>query len=313
MLHFDNRKTLGLFAWHDWGKLGQLGRFLYSHIRSRHFVSEVKRFHPNLIFTQKAENIHARAVAEAKLSTDCKFVMWYADNPFHEGVTSMHVLRQLALCDIHYTWGKFLIEPLRASGCHRVEYMPFAYDSWMHPSEVKPSSAEQAKFSSDICFVGSWDPLRERFLENFCDFNLAIYGQRWTSCASKNGKIWKHIRGDTLWGRDLVKCFKSARVVLNMLRIFNHTSHNFRTMEAAGIGGGVLLTPWTPEQIDFFTPGKEIFTYRTPAEAVEVLRGVLQGRIDVAKMSTDAQAIVNRKHLLAYRITRIIEDVKNLR
>lgn len=312
VLHFDNRKPLGILAGLDWGKLGRPGRLIYNFIRSREFVSQVTKFRPDLIFTQKAENIHAKAISEVKLATNTRFIMWYADNPFHEGVTSMHVLRQLPLCDIHYTWGRFLVEPLKASGCHRVEYMPFAYDPWMHPSSIEPTTGERAKYVSDICFVGSWDPERERFLENFRDVNLAVYGQRWTTCANRKGKVWKHIQGDTLWGGELVKCFKSARVVLNMLRGFNHTSHNFRTMEATGIGGGVLLTPWTPEQESFFQPGTEMLTYQTADEACEAVSNVLSGRVDAAGMSARAQKTVLREHLLSHRISRILNDVSGL-
>jgi spore maturation protein CgeB len=313
VLHFDNRKPLNIFAGLSWDRLGRPGRLVYEYIRSRQFVAEAISFRPDLIFTQKAENISARAIAEVKQATGARFSMWYADSPFHEGVTSMHVLRQLPLCDIHYTWGRFLIEPLKASGCPRVEYMPFAYDPWMHPPDTEPSAEERRNFSSDICFVGSWDPEREKFLEVFDGHNLSIYGQRWRSCADRSGKVWPYIRGDTLWGAELVKAFKSARVVLNMLRGFNHTSHNFRTMEATGIGGGVLLTPWTPEQVDFFTPGTDILTYRTPAEAREILESVLDGRTDISGMSMRAREIVNREHLLSHRIARIIDDAQMLR
>lgn len=308
VLHFDNRKPLALFAGLNWGKLGRLGRLAYNYIRSQQFIAEASTFRPHLIFTQKAENIHASAISTVKASTKARFFMWYADNPYHEGVTSMHVLRQLPLCDIHYTWGKFLVEPLKSSGCRRVEYMPFAYDPWMHPADCCPTSEEKERFSSDICFVGSWDSERERFLETFSDFNLAVYGQRWMTCANKNGKIWKHIRGDTLWGGDLVKCFKSSLVVLNMLRGFNHTSHNFRTMETTGIGGGVLLTPWTPEQVDFFRSGEEILTYRTPEDARNVLNSVLSKNINTLVMAERAQAVVQKEHLLSHRISRILED-----
>jgi len=309
-LHWDNKQRLLLFGNRSWWRLSRIERLAYDALASHRFVNACRNFRPDLIFTQKGENIHARAIRQALDETGGRLVIWYGDNPFCADVTTMEVLKNLRRCDIFYSYGKFMIDALRSAGCRRVEYLPFAFDPVTHPPDIVLEDAELPRYEADLCFVGTWDPQRERQLAILADMNLAIWGQFWNERTPPSSPLARCVRGGTVWGREMVKCFKGAKLVLNFLRDFNYTSHNFRTMEATGIGGGALLTKRTVEQAEvLFTEKQHLFCYNSLKDVREQIPDLLQNGGRLWETSQAARKHVHEHHLLKHRIEQILSDV----
>ena len=309
-LHWDNKKPSLIFGKRSWWKMTRPERAAYDIWASYRFLADCRRFRPDVIFTQKGENIHSYAIRRALEETGSRLVMWYGDNPFRAEVTSFNVIRNLRRCDIFYSYGKFMIDTLRSAGCRRVEYLPFAFDPVVHPPDTNIADSEQAHFQSDLCFVGTWDPQREEALAQLADFNLAVWGQFWRERIDPASPLGGCIRGGTTWGAEMVKCLKGSKLVLNFLRDFNHTSHNFRTMEATGIGGGALLTKRTVEQAELlFTEGQHLFCYDSVADMRETIPRLLAEPVRLATVSAAAQKHVYANHLLQFRIQQILSDL----
>jgi spore maturation protein CgeB len=256
----------------------------------------------------KGENLRAETFTMIKRKFSTKLAIWYVDNPFHANVSSYQALRHIQKADIYFIWAKYLIDPLISAGATRVEYLPFAFDPESHPNVVTPF-AELDKWKSDVCFVGTWDPERESNLLPLAgqSFDLAIYGKGWQSFLPIDSPLRRHVRADAIWMEDVVKAFKGARIVLNLLRRHNWKSHNFRTMEAAGIGGGVLATPWSEDQAKIlFSEGSEILCYPGSAPTVQWLKCMLNSKDKLTTIASMGRTRVFSEHLLSQRLNTML-------
>lgn len=281
---------------------------------SLRFVRECKEWKPDFILSPKSDLIHHRAIREVLASTKSKYILWYGDNPFHASVTSMYVIESLKDCAIYYTYAKFMIDTLYSAGCRRVEYLPFGYDPEHHPFEIQLTDEERQRYQADICFVGTWDREREKTLSLIVDYNLKIYGRLWNERVPLDSPLRKCIVPGVVDKAEMSKRFHCSKIVLNMLRTFNWTSHNMRTMEATGINGGCLLTPWTTEQArELFTEDKHLFCYQSPDELASTVENLLilpeESR---HRVSLDAHNHVMQHHLFEHRCAKIVHDLSSL-
>jgi spore maturation protein CgeB len=168
-------------------------------------------------------------------------------------------------------------------------------------------------YSTDVVFAGEWDEEREAVLGTMTDFKLSIFGPGWGRMCRLQ-QVRQKVRGDGLFGPDLAGVYKGARVVFNHLRPHNGSAHNMRTMEIAGIGGGVQLVRRTKEQAqDLFAENASIFCYEG-SEELRVKLEWLLGRSEshLREVSSQARAIVQRQHLLLDRMKKLISDVTSI-
>jgi spore maturation protein CgeB len=267
---------------------------------------------PDWVFMTKGENLRAETFTMIKRKFGTHLAIWYVDNPFHANVSSYQALRHIQKADIYFIWAKYLMDPLISAGAKRVEYLPFAFDPEIHP-DVVTHSADIDKWRSDVCFVGTWDPERESYLLPLAgqSFDLAIYGQGWKSFLPAGSPLRRHVRADAIWMEDVVKAFKGTCIVLNLIRRHNWKSHNFRTMEAAGIGGGVLATPWSEDQARIlFCAGSEILCFPGPTPTVQWITSALAAKENLALMASKGRKRVFEEHLLSQRISDVWKLLK---
>jgi len=271
-------------------------------------------YRPDLIFTEKATNLHPRFLRRIKSEIGSFYFVWYGDNPFHAQVTSINVLKCLPLCDIFYSWGKFLVDALRSAGCPRVEHLPFAYAPDFHPYDFSLTAEQQSAYSADVTFVGAWDPQRQAILERLTKFKLRVCGRQWNESLPNNSPLRKFLDPIPAWGRELSVRFKASRIVLNIMREFNMPSHNFRTMEATGVKGGVLLTPRTREQAELFVENEHLFFYEDIDSLPQRIEELLSFSLErLAQVSCQAHQHTMENHLLSLRIQKILDDFANLK
>jgi spore maturation protein CgeB len=307
---WDDKAPFPLFGKRDWWRLSRAERIAYDAIASVLFYKACLNYKPDILFMPKAENIHSYAVRRVLEETKARLVIWYPDNPFKADQSSANILRNLKRSDIFYIWGKFLVDPLRAAGCRRAEYLPFGFDAVQHPPETSATPEEQDSYKSDICFVGTWDPERELALLPLAEFDLGIWGPFWKERVERRSPLYPKIRGGGVFGAEMVKAFKSAKIVFNHLRLHNGSAHNARTMEITGVGGGPMLVRRTVEQSrELFVEPEHLMCF----EDAEELRSAAQQFLSDSKarllMAQRAQEKVFSEHLLSFRIDQILHDI----
>jgi spore maturation protein CgeB len=304
-----DKEASWLFGGRDWWQLSRPERVAYDAIASVRFYKACRQYKPDVLFMPKAENIHSYAVKRALEDTRARLVVWYPDNPFKADQTSMNILRNLKRCDLFYIWGKFLIDSLRAVGCRRVDYLPFGFDPVLHPA-IEPTPAERATYRCDVCFVGTWDEERQLALEPLAEFNLGIWGPFWADKVSSGSPLAKRIRGAGLYGDEMVKAFKSAKIVFNHLRLHNGSAHNMRTMEITGIGGGTMLVRRTAEQSrELFVEGEHIMCFENCNEMQSAVSTLLNTPNSTSTMAYLARQRAIAEHLVSFRLDRILHDL----
>lgn len=312
VLHWDNKPRRWWAGRRRWWDLSRPEKFLSDLISSWELYRRARQWRPDIIFMCKGENIRAEVFTVLKREIGCRLAIWYVDNPFHANVSSYQALRHIQKADVYFIWAKYLIDPLISAGARRVEFLPFAFDPESFPDVEIPESEEE-QWSSDICFVGTWDPEREAALLPLAgqNFDLAIYGQGWDRYLKAGSPLKAHVRRGSIWQGDVVKAFKGAKLVLNFLRQHNWQGHNFRTMEAAGIGGGVLLTQYTTDQADvLFRDEEEIFSYPGSTPAPEQITELLAQPERLRQVAVAGQKRVEEEHLLCARVQKILHSLK---
>ncbi len=235
---------------------------------------EVISYRPDILFLVKGENIHYYVLLLCKKIARCKLINFYTDSPFccWNGNSSYSVMRSLPVYDRFAIWSRLLAKVLVASGSRQVFYWPFVCDSELfRPAQIDTDSKfEQNYYSSDVCFVGTWDRKRERYLSELKarepDIDLKIWGEGWDKNLSKRSILSSCVKGGVLSPRKMVLAFSCSKIVLNFLRDQNFTSHNMRTFEVASCGA-FLLTERSEEQAqDLFVENESIACFSTPEE-----------------------------------------------
>ena len=312
VLQIDNKPQRWWLGRRDWYRLSRPERTAQDILASYEIYRKAKEWRPDVIFLCKAENIRAEAFTLLKRKLGCQLVIWYVDNPFNANVSSFQALRAIQKADHYFIWAKYLIDPLISAGASRVHFLPFAYDPVAYPADIVIPDDEAARWKSDVCFVGTWDRDREAALAPLAGqgFDLAIFGQGWDTMLSSASPLRAHVRSGAIWLEDTVKAFKGAKIVLNLLRRHNWGGHNFRTMEAAGIAGGALATPWTRDQAEvLFEENKEILCFPDESPTPRWIAERLGRPDDLKILSAAARRRVLAEHLLEYRLEQIMETI----
>lgn len=219
-------------------------------------IKKVAATKPDLIFLVKAENITTETLAFIKKNLCHKIINFYPDNPFAlwNGNSNHEVLTSLPLLSCFLSWSQMLTPSLQSAGCANVCSFPFGYDEEIFLSTQNTFVPDEKKYAADVCFVGTWEPMREQWLAELVDrmpnITLAIWGNDWhKKCHS--AKLTKSIRGDAIYNNEMIQAFRASKIVLNFIRVQNMTSHNMRTFEVPA-SNTFLLTQHTYEQAELY-------------------------------------------------------------
>jgi len=227
-------------------------------------------YKPDLIFIIKGEEIKSSTLAAIKQKINCHIVNFYPDNPFTlwNGNSNAQVLKSLPLYSCFLSWSPILTPALACSGCKHTCSFPFAYDANFIYAQAKPAN----QYLYDICFVGTWEPDREKWLTHvhhaLPEARLAIFGNRW-NFLPKDSILIKAVKGEAMYGQKMLEIFSSSKIILNFIRQQNYGAHNMRTFEVPA-SNNFLLTERTPQQAQvFFKEDESIACFSTPQELVE--------------------------------------------
>lgn len=177
--------------------------------------------------------------------------------------------------------------------CRQVIYMPLGYAEAVH-RPLFPANRQLARsFSSDVGFVGGWEPRRETLLGSISRAGclLKIWGYswdhlvdgRWTPRRSyrlhmlagaepflirKNERLAAALQGGEVYGDPYAWALTGARISIGFLRTVWPDQHTTRTFEIPACGS-MLLADRTEEHQAFFQEGKEADFFSTEEELLQ--------------------------------------------
>lgn len=183
------------------------------------------------------------------------------------------------------------------------------------PLAFEPAVLDQVSVSSrdvPVSFVGSFtDAYLDRVQIVEAVARVAPM-QTWTADRAylpSDSAIIPTIRGSA-FGRDMYTVLARSQLTLNSHgRVAGPDANNLRLYEATGMGA-LLVTDHRDNLNSLFNVGSEILSFRTPAEAAELVRYHLDHPSETARIAAAGQARTLRDHTWADRMERLVSTVQ---
>jgi spore maturation protein CgeB len=243
---------------------------------------------------------------------EVKLVCYNADNPittYSRGANLPWITESIPCFDFYCTYNKSLLDPLRRAGAKSVERIPFAWDPELHP-ELEPSEADRRRYGCDVIFIGNGDAYREKWMKKIMaaaksfGWRFSIYGD-WTRCRDQS--VLNVVRARQVYGLEMVKAVRSAKIAINILRIQNEGSHNMRTFEIPGCGG-LMISQQSPEQEEFFTGNQAAVYFESASECVTKMRELIENEQRRQQIADAAHQNV-RRHTYLHRAATLLNAI----
>lgn len=280
---------------------------------NRKWIEELSRFPAELIWVGKGGWAVPWLWRELKRrKPEVNLVCYNGDNPivtYSRGGNRPWVTDSIACFDLYCTYNRSLVEPLRRAGARQVERIPFGWDPGLHP-ELEVSESDQRQYACDVLFIGNGDVYRERWMREIIvaarpfGWRFAIYGN-WSRCHDRT--VLEAVRGTQIYGSEMVKAIRVAKVAVNILRLQNEGSHNMRTFEIPGCGG-VMASQRSPEQEEFFPDGQAAVYFGNAVEAVARIRELIEQDSRRKRVALTAHEIASR-HTYSQRASALLATV----
>jgi spore maturation protein CgeB len=268
----------------------------------------------DLIFFIKAETIFPKTLCKLKSYTNALLISFYPDNPFSfwSGNSNSNVLNALPLFDHFFIWSKMLIPAIKSAGAKKVCYFPFAVDEKIFSQKILLSN-EKKSYKSDVCFVGTWDKERERYLfylvQQMPNLKLAIWGNLWQEQLQLQSPLRPFLKGEAIYKTKMRKTFCCSKIVLNFIRLQNMTSHNMRTFEVMA-SNAFLLTQRTEEQTTYpFREGENIECFESKEELCEKVKFFLR-HYYLRKTITQKSLLLSKHFILEHHLKKVLKTLE---
>ena len=123
--------------------------------------------------------------------------------------------------------------------------------------------------------------------------------------------IRTHYEGQA-WGITMYQTLAASKITINQhIDIAESHANNLRLYEATGVGT-MLITDWKEDLHELFEPGKEVVTYRSPEECVELVRYYLEHDDEREAIARAGQARTISEHTYENRIRQLLDIVHTL-
>lgn len=244
------------------------------------FLHQVREFKPTTVLIFKGMEISSRSLIAAK-NEGVKLVNYNFDHPFDffsRGTGNRFVRDAIPAYDLHISYSSVIAQRLASQYRVNTSWIPFGF----HITEEQYAEVINANRPeiNRACFVGNPDRLRVKALKRLMaeEIPLSLYGFGWEDhfAPSRLVEIHPPRKPGSYWAdpNEFWKVIRQYRIQLNFFRPHNEGSHNLRTFEVPAVGG-ILLTPESGEQRDFFDNGTEIFSYSDEESLVKECRRLL--------------------------------------
>lgn len=232
----------------------------------------------------------------------------FPDNPLFY----FYTFQAIPEYDHFFLKDSYVLNELKKVGYSNCSYLPQACSDRFH-QRINPkilSSEERKKFSSDISFIGSIYPQRQRVLETLKNHNLKIWGKT----------IWQEVDKDSWilgYHQNELAAFEKKCKVISCSKINLNTHHfqndifgcNKRLFEICGCGG-FQIVDYKNDLDKLFKVGKEVEVFSSSKELNEKIAYYLREPEERKKIASAGYKRAHRDHTYAQRIKKILEIIK---
>jgi len=272
---------------------------------NKDFTRLVESVRPDMLFMLHGFTIHPSTIKSLKERYKMLTVNWLCDYPRDYDVAC----RYASLFDYFFVSGTDALKRLRLAGHKNVNLLLFACEPMYHkPVELSPE--EKKKYASDICFVGSMYPGRMRMLEKISDFDIAIWGPRWTD-VPVDSPIVPLVKGGSLDVDEWVKVYTAAKIVLNNISSFApyvDNMMNTRTFEILACKKFQLIDT-RDDVLMHFTSGSELVCYSSIEELRHLFIYYLEHRDEAMAIAENGYKKALQFHTYDHRVKEIMDVI----
>lgn len=254
-------------------------------------METVTRQRPALVWAEKQEYLRPSTIAA--IQSKGIRLLHYTPDPYWSLSWKRTTLMDAALpmFDFVVTSKQYELDEYRRR-CRTVIYSPLGYSEHVHRPILPVDSRVRATFSTDVNFVGGWEPRRERMLTRVhaLGYGLKIWGFAWDHLVDgcwtprralrlrrlagndtfriTRSPLATSIQGGEIYGDSYAWALTGARISIGFLRVVCPDQHTTRSFEIPACGS-MLLADRTAEHQEFFTEGKEAEFFESEQELVE--------------------------------------------
>lgn len=291
LLHYHNDKPLAF----------RLQRLLHGEelaaFSNERLLAAARGRRIDLLFSIQGKIDAATVRALRDANPGLKVVYWFGDILFDRArrrVEEVYELVDRVLLSYHGDW-----LTMRAALGDKLAYFPFGVSERFH--RLSPSSpGEQRRFSSNVAFVGTYYPERDRLLGALAQGAVGEL-RVW-------GRGWRHSRKVRSRGRlsmtDTLKVHRNALISLNIHHHQTNDGFNMKFFEIPA-AGGFQLCDWQPE-IERLQLGDLVATFREGDDLVDKVKYFLAREALRREMSLRFQAAVFEKFRYDVRLSRLL-------
>jgi spore maturation protein CgeB len=243
-------------------------------------------------------------------------VNYLTDDPWNRSFSSRWFFQAVPHYDRVFSVRRANLDDLRARGCKRVDYLPFAFDDELFgpdPSEndsFEPDSFENAPFEADpqvdfdTIFAGGADRDRVPYAKALLETGLrvALVGEFWNRFPDTKGRNLGQLAPDAL--KSITRRSKTA---ICLVRRANRDGLVMRSFEVPAMGT-FMLTEDTEEHREIFgREGEAVMYFKAIPDMIEKLKRVLANDSERLRMARAAQDLVIRgSHTYRDRLKTIL-------
>jgi len=294
-------------------------------------LDRTRQFDPDILLTTSVERLLPATLEQLRPRTSTKIVAWVIDCPEYLA----NFPGAAHLYDAVFVGSPEWRTKSRITGINiDAHYIPYGYNPDVYrPTEL--TDEEEARYGSDVVFVGARYNDRETALLQVSDLGLSIHGWRPDKLA---GRIRRNLFGaphidgpDRAFGvhnctypRELDvlikggpvppdtvnRIYNASRIALNIQHPQMKAGLNAKTFEIAGSGTFQLINRRGPIP-QLFKLKEELVTYDTPQELRRLAEHFLKHADEREDIAGRAQLRARSRHTFAHRLREMLEVLRD--
>jgi spore maturation protein CgeB len=303
----DPRKLLPRTPWVDritW----RLGGHLIAPLLTKRLAARIKGQTFDLCYVDNGEWVSAGGVSMLKRHAS-KVINYNIDDPTgpRDGLRYTAYRHAVPHYDLLAVMREQNVAEVKNLGARKVIRVFMSADEISHAPRVI-TAEDQAKWQSDVLFLGTWMPERGPFLLELIQRGvpLAIRGGNWQKAPEweQLKPFWK---GGPLSGDDYAKAIQCAKVNIGLLSKGNRDLHTTRSLEIPSLGA-LLCAERTSEHASMYRDGAEALLWQGAEECASQCKAALTNLAWSSAIANNGHArFLANRHSNEYVLAQVLD------
>jgi spore maturation protein CgeB len=269
---------------------------------AKQILEEIRDFQPHLLFIHLIDTSYIHLLMKKIKKEGIKVVAWLGVHPSIASKGIRNVLKSVDYTLIYdSSYIDYFVDNLHINNTYVI---PLGCDIPYYDT-VNPDDSFKEANGVDVCFVGMLDQDREKYLKALYDFKLGI----WSWNIDGFDTSLKTFHRGVVYGDNLIKVFKSSKIVLNVHKHFEISGGNFRLFEIPSCN--VFQIVDAKRDIGkYFHVGDEIVTFKNEFDLREKVKYYLEHHEERQKIANAGYTRAKKEHTLKDRMKIILNLFK---